>query len=134
MESIEKVILTINGGSSSIKFSLYKNGEPLLLLLSGEIESIGTTRAKLNYKTNTEHNQNSIDISVADNDAAANYLIDWLEKTDYFNAIKAIGHRIVHGMKHTEPEEITPELLNELKQISAYDPEHLPGEIKLIEV
>ena len=65
---------------------------------------------------------------------AANNLIDWLEKQEGFDSIKAIGHRIVHGMQHTDPEIISPELLTELKSISAYDPEHLPEEIKLIEV
>ncbi|MEO8088526.1 MAG: acetate/propionate family kinase, partial [Bacteroidota bacterium] len=50
-----------------------------------------------------------------------------------FNSVSVIGHRIVHGMKHTQPELITPELLDELKKISAYDPEHLPEEITLVE-
>jgi acetate kinase len=48
--------------------------------------------------------------------------------------VKTIGHRIVYGMEHTEPEKITDKLLKELKAISPYDPEHLPAEIKLIEV
>jgi len=37
-------------------------------------------------------------------------------------------------MSHTAPELITPKLLKELKKISAYDPDHLPEEIRLIEV
>jgi acetate kinase len=37
-------------------------------------------------------------------------------------------------MKLTTPQQITPKLLTELKAISSYDPEHLPEEIKLIEV
>ena len=61
-------------------------------------------------------------------------LADWLEKQEGFDSVKAIGHRIVHGMKHTQPEIISSELLKELKKISAYDPEHLPEEIKLIEL
>jgi acetate kinase len=48
--------------------------------------------------------------------------------------VRAVGHRIVQGMEHTSPEKITNKLLNQLKAISAYDPEHLPSEIKLIEV
>jgi acetate kinase len=36
-------------------------------------------------------------------------------------------------MKHTEPERITQELLDELHRISPYDPDHLPREIQLIE-
>ena len=42
-------------------------------------------------------------------------------------------HRIVHGMTHNEPERVTPELLDELRRITPYDPEHLPLEIELIE-
>jgi acetate kinase len=40
---------------------------------------------------------------------------------------------VVHGMQHSNPERVTPELLSELKRITPYDPEHLPREIELIE-
>ena len=127
-------ILTINGGSSSIKFSLYKIKEPLEQLFNGEIENIGTKKATLNFNNNTNQQKNSIDIEAADHDEAANHLIAWLEKQEHFDSVKGIGHRIVHGMHHTEPELVTDDLLNELKKISAFDPDHLPEEIKLIEV
>ncbi len=128
------MILTINGGSSSIKFSLYRIDEPLKQLFSGEIENIGTKKSILNFNNNKDQQKNSFDIEAADHDEAANHLIDWLEKQEQFDSVKAIGHRIVHGMKHTQPELVTDDLLNELKKISAFDPEHLPEEIKLIEV
>lgn len=48
-------------------------------------------------------------------------------------SVKAVGHRVVHGMKHSEPERITPKLLAELHRITPYDPDHLPREIGLIE-
>ena len=127
-------ILTINGGSSSIKFSSYKRKEPLEQLFYGEIENIGTQNTKLNFFNPVTEEKNSINIKSTDHDETANNLIDWLEKQEGFDSIKAIGHRIVHGMKHTEPEIITDDLLNELKKISAFDPEHLPQEIKLIEI
>lgn len=133
MKSSNNSILTINGGSSSIKFALYEIAVSLRLLLSGEIESIGTKNTKLNFKNSITNNKNSIAITAADHEVGAIILLDWLEKLDDFNSLLAIGHRIVHGMNHTEPELITAELLNELKEISTYDPEHLPGEIKLIE-
>ena len=47
--------------------------------------------------------------------------------------INGIGHRVVHGMHHTSPEIVTPELLDELHRITPYDPDHLPAEIELIE-
>ncbi len=127
-------ILTINGGSSSIKFSAYRIKETLEQLLNGEIENIGSKKATLNFKNNTDQQKDSFDIEASDHDQAANHLIDWLEKQEDFTSISAIGHRIVHGMQHTEPELVTEDLLNELKKISAFDPEHLPEEIKLIEI
>jgi acetate kinase len=128
------MILTINGGSSSIKFSLYKIDEPLKQLFGGEIENIGSKKSTLNFNSATNQQKNSIDIEASDHSQAANYLTDWLDKQEHFDSVKAIGHRIVHGMKHTKPELVTDDLLIELKKISAFDPDHLPEEIKLIEV
>ena len=130
----DECILTINGGSSSIKFSLYKIEDPLKQMFNGQIENIGSSKAKLSFNISATEQKNSINIKSTDTDEAANNLIDWLEKQEGFDSIKAIGHRIVHGMKHTEPEIISTELLQGLKKISPYDPEHLPEEIKLIEV
>jgi acetate kinase len=127
-------ILTINGGSSSIKFSLYRMSESLEELFSGEIENIGSEKATLHFTTAKDQQENNISFQASTHDEAADHLIHWLGKQEDFHSVKAIGHRIVHGMKHTEPELITDSLLIELKKISAFDPEHLPEEIKLIEV
>lgn len=127
-------ILTINGGSSSIKFSIYKIEDSLTLMLNGQIKDIGKPKAELSFKNALNEQNNAIKIQAKNHNEAALFLIDWLEKQTAFNNVKAIGHRIVHGMKHTAPEIIDPELLNDLKRISAYDPDHLPEEIKLIEV
>jgi acetate kinase len=59
--------------------------------------------------------------------------MDWLEGRHGFESIRAVGHRVVHGMQHTAPELVTGELLEELHRISPYDPDHLPREIELIE-
>jgi len=127
-------ILTINGGSSSIKFASYKIEDSLVQLFYGEITSIGTKKAKFRFNNTVTQETNSASIEANDHDQAVSHLIDRLEKLEGFDSVRAIGHRIVHGMKHTEPEMITRELLDELNKISAYDPEHLPEEIKLIEV
>ncbi|MEO7046952.1 MAG: acetate/propionate family kinase, partial [Ferruginibacter sp.] len=127
-------ILTINGGSSSIKFSFYRMSESLEELFSGEIENIGSENATFHFTTAKDQQINSSDFDATTHEEAADHLIHWLGKQEGFHSVKAIGHRIVHGMKHTEPELITDSLLIELKKISAFDPEHLPEEIKLIEV
>ncbi len=117
-----------------LKFSLYKIEEPLKQIFNGQIENTGSAKAKLNFNNSVTGSKNSISIKAADHNEAADHLIEWLEKQEGFGSIKAIGHRIVHGMNHTEPEIISSKLLKELKKISAYDPDHLPEEIKLIEV
>jgi acetate kinase len=130
----DEFILTINGGSSSIKFSLYKIEESLKQIFNGQIENIGSVKAKLSSYNSITQQKNNISIKAAGHDEAADHLFDWLEKQENFGSVKTIGHRIVYGMKHTKPEIISSKLLNELKKISVFDPEHLPEEIKLIEV
>ena len=100
MQSKNK-ILTINGGSSSIKFSLYKIEDSLKELFSGEIENIGNNNTNLNYHDKLLDKKESLKINSTDQNSAANFLIDWLEKKEEFKSVAAIGHRIVHGMKHT---------------------------------
>ena len=133
MEANKSCILTINGGSSSIKFALYNIEEELVLLLYGQIENIGTKNTKLSFNNTITNQEEHINVEQAGQELIASLLIDWLEKQDGFGSVKAIGHRIVHGMKHTEPKQITPSLLEEFRVISAYDPEHMPGAVKLIE-
>lgn len=126
-------ILVINGGSSSIKFALYEAGKSPKRILSGHIDRIGRPGATLTFTDPVTHQPSSCSVKVTDQPSAVNLLVDWLEKQTVFESIKAIGHRIVHGMEHTEPERITQSLLDELRRISAYDPDHLPAEINLIE-
>ena len=61
------------------------------------------------------------------------FLLDWLAAHADSGVIRAVGHRVVHGMAHHAPERITPALLAELRQFRAFDPDHLPGELALIE-
>lgn len=59
-------ILSINSGSSSVKFFLYRIKEPLEQLLNGEIENIGTKKPKLNFNNTVEQQKNSCDIEAKD--------------------------------------------------------------------
>ncbi len=127
-------ILTINGGSSSIRFALYQVGEPLKKELHGKVDRIGLTGTNLTFNDGTEKQPESRKVAAAaDHKSAANSLIDWLEEQKSFESVRAVGHRVVHGMKHTAPELVTQELVDELHRISPNDPDHLPREIELIE-
>ncbi len=125
-------ILIINAGSSSIKFALFEIKEEPVLKLSGKIEKIGLQKGKLVVKENEVKKE--IDINADDFNAAIISLIEWCKKQSWFENVKATGHRIVHGMHHTNPEIITEKFLNELNNIADYDPEHLPAEIAIIQL
>jgi acetate kinase len=126
-------ILTINGGSSSIKFALYQIEEPLKRGLYGTIDRIGVSGTNLTFRDATRNQQDTRNVAAPDHKSAVNFLIDWLEKQNGFESVQAVGHRVVHGMQHTAPELVTQALLDELYRISPNDPDHLPREIELIE-
>jgi len=126
-------VLTVNGGSSSIKFALYRTDEPPQRNLYGKVDRIGFGGTNLTFNDPTRNQQGSRDINASDHRSAATFLIDWLEEQIDFASVRAVGHRVVHGMKYIEPERVTPEVLDALYRIRPYDPDHLPGEIVLIE-
>jgi acetate kinase len=126
-------LLTINGGSSSIRFALFDIGEPLQRLLDGKIDRIGLHGTNLTFKDATVQSQNTHTLDAGDSHSVVGFLLDWLETQQAFASVRAVGHRVVHGMTHSEPERVTPGLLDELRRITPYDPDHLPLEIELIE-
>jgi acetate kinase len=126
-------LLTINGGSSSIRFALYEEGEPLRLLLNGKVDRVGLSGTNLSFEEATGLSQDSRIIDPARHSSAVAFLLDWLETQQVFASVKAVGHRMVHGMTHSAPERVTQELLGELRRITPYDPEHLALEVELIE-
>lgn len=126
-------ILTVNGGSSSIRFALYEMAGSLERGLFGKIDRIGLSGTTLSFDDATGHFHGTRSIGAADHQTAAPALIDWLAAQDGFASVQAVGHRVVHGMQHTEPEPVTEVLLEALHRIELYDPDHLPCEIELIE-
>lgn len=133
MKTTHAQILTINGGSSSIKFALYQVGKPLKRGLYGKVDRIGLSGTNLTFHDAEDKPQAGRKLMAADHRSAANALMDWLEQQIEFKSVKGVGHRVVHGMQHTEPEMVTKKLLAELRRISPNDPDHLPREIELME-
>ena len=133
MRAEPSCVLTINGGSSSIRFAIYEAGEKPTLRSAGKIDRIGLSGTNLVWSELSESKQSPLSISGKGHAAAVKFLLRWLESQAFFKSIVAVGHRVVHGMKHLEPARVTRKLLMELRSITPYDPDHLPGEIKLIE-
>ena len=126
-------VLAINGGSSSVRFALYEEGEQLQKRLVGKVDRVGLSGMNLTFKDSSAPSQNGRLIAVGPHNSAVDFLLDWLETQPLFASVRAVGHRVVHGMAHSGPEQITPELLDDLRRITPYDREHLPLEIDLIE-
>ena len=136
---VKALFLTINGGSSSIKFALFQSdghesGEPLARLLQGTVDGIGVAKGTFAVKGSNEADNFSRPALLPDHQAAVGVLMDWIEGRIERGALTAVGHRIVHGgPKYWQPQRITPEMLAELRSLSPFDPEHLPEEIELAE-
>jgi acetate kinase len=136
MKPADPRILTVNGGSSSIKFALFEAGDSLRRVLEGRIERIGLPEASLWMKGLNQADNFSRRVTAPDHTAAVEVLMDWIEKRGGRDrdALTAAGHRVVHGgPKYSEPQRITAEMVNELHRLSPFDPEHLPEEIQLTE-
>ena len=133
MNAAPPCILTINGGSSSIRFAVYEAGGALRRQLDGKIDRIGVSGTNLVVTDAAGTPQVSRRLGAAGHRTAVGVLLDWLEAQPIFVSVTAVGHRVVHGMTHSAPEKVTPKLLAELHRITPYAPEHLPREIGLIE-
>jgi acetate kinase len=128
-------ILTVNGGSSSIKFALYQMGAQPQKGLHGKIDRIGLLGTSFAFDDPARKQQDELDIDERDHRSAANFLLDWLDEQIGLSSITAVGHRVVNGgAKYREPHPITRAVLEELRRISAFAPEHLPSEIDLIDM
>ncbi len=134
MKPADPRILTINGGSSSIKFALFEAGDPLQRILEGGIERIGLPEAAMRAKGPDQADNFSRLVTAPDHTAAVGVLMDWIEERIGSDALTAVGHRVVHGgPKYSMPQRISAEMIEELHKLSPFDPEHLPEEILLTE-
>lgn len=122
--------LTINAGSSSIKFALY-DVETLEQTASGTIAGIGFEKATL---STTGQQPETSELSPSDLTTAISAMQEWLAGQTTLDNLVAIGHRIVHGgPKFNESVVITPEVVEQLRELISFAPVHLPAEIQLIE-
>src|ERR1051325_1371948 len=128
-------ILTINGGSSSLRFALFSVVEKSLdRVLAGKFERIGLPGARLTTTEAPAKQKIERKIEAADHLACVPILVEMLEPKLGKGGLSAVGHRVVHGgPRYREPQRIDATMLEELRRIGPFDPEHLPAEIALME-
>ncbi len=134
MQTKEARILTINGGSSSIKFAIFDARESLHRICGGTIDRIGLPNAAMRIEGTRVEEEVSDSVSAIDYAAATGMMLDWIEQRLGNHALTAVGHRVVHGGPNFgQPRRIDPGMMEELRRISPFAPEHLPGELQLID-
>jgi len=134
MKSANPRILTINGGSSSIKFALFDAGDSLQRIVEGGIERIGLPDATFRAKSLGQAYDFSRLVTAPDHAVAVSILMDWIEQHSGSVPLTAVGHRVVHGgAKYSKPQRITAQMVKDLHRLTPFDPEHLPEEILLTE-
>jgi acetate kinase len=127
------IILSLNSGSSTRKFSLCRiTDKAEVLLAEGEIERIGTPSARMQVRDGKKKILS----------AKSNFPYPKAPLQQIFKAITelklpapdAAGHRLVNsGPDHFAPERITARVISELKRLIPFAPLHLPDEIRGIE-
>jgi acetate kinase len=125
-----EAVLTINAGSSSLKFSLYRvgdEGEPAAAL-EGQIEGIGT---EPHMKAKDAGGRNLVDRrwqdQGMDHSAFFRVLGQWLREQLGDTKLAGVGHRVVHGgTEFTAPVRIDDEVLAKLDRLCPLAPLHQP--------
>jgi acetate kinase len=125
---VKGTILSLNAGSSSLKFALFKSGPAMKATVRGEIEDLDSTPHFVARET-----EGAV---LADNvlpqgfDSALHTLLSFAESRLARDGQVAVGHRVVHGgADHIAPELITPALLTALEALTPLDPLHMPANL-----
>ena len=127
-------ILTLNAGSSSVKWALFRADSPPVRLASGKLERIGLPDGIVVVTNAATGESDRRTMPAVGRAEAVQVLVDHLSQRGREWNIQAVGHRVVHGgSRYADPVLLSREVMDELHRLSPYDPEHLPAEITLME-
>lgn len=130
---LERTILTVNSGSSSVKFSVYRLGASETLLLHGHLDRIGVKEGLFRIRDASGNLLADRGAEFADHAAAFDTFFGWLRSHEIFDTLHAAGHRLVHGgAEHVRPLLISPEVLDDLRALIPLAPDHLPHQIEAV--
>ena len=124
-------LLSVNAGSSTLKFRLYEMPEEKLLM-KGQYERIGLEGSCFNLKVNGEKISSLVELK--DHKDAVKLLLEHLleyKVVSSLDEIEAVGHRVVHGgNKYSKSTAINDRVLLEVEAISPLAPLHNPAALK----
>lgn len=134
---MNEVILTLNAGSSSIKFGIFERRHDTSVseqsLASGQIDGIATEgtvprlRARIGQSERIDTTLDSHSTTPTSHAAALDAVLTWLTSSGRKWMIAGVGHRVVHGGEHfSSPVQLTPSVLDTLTGLSSLAPLHQP--------
>jgi acetate kinase len=130
----DELIVTVNAGSSSIKFAIFSAMESPQRILDGQVERIGDPDPQLVTKHKDTGAEERLSIEAKTFEQAATSVAKFVLQRFAVEDVAAIGHRVVHGgLRLLEHQLITTDVAAELRQAQELDITHLPREIALIE-
>ena len=123
-------ILSVNAGSSSLKFQMYEMPEEKVLI-SGVFERIGIHESFYTIKINGEAIRKEKDLS--NHKVAFQYLVEELEENhvvERLDEIKGIGHRVVQGGAYFDKSVVvTEDVIKKIEELNVLAPLHNPAAI-----
>ncbi len=122
-------VLSVNAGSSSLKFSAYEMPEEKCLA-SGVFERIGLENSFYTIKFNNEKKKEVVDLK--DHKVAFEYLVKELQQlhiVDSLEEIEAIGHRSVQGGNISKSVIVTDEVIKTIMDNAPLAPLHNPSSV-----
>ena len=129
--------LTLNAGSSSVKFAVFdSDASSMEPLIKGKVEGIGT-RPLFSARDAGGAALDAAALAsldgLAGHDAVIALLLPWLAAHTENQPLLAVGHRVVHGGRDfTEPTLISPSVLTKLERLAPLAPLHQPHNIAAI--
>lgn len=123
-------VLSVNAGSSSLKFQAYEMPEEKVLI-SGTFERIGLDGSFYTVKVNGEKIKK--EVSLPNHKEAVRILTEELlnyHVVEDLTEIKGVGHRVVHGGDiYSHSVQIDEKVLHDIDELSALAPLHNPAHI-----
>ncbi|MEM7090042.1 MAG: acetate/propionate family kinase [Pseudomonadota bacterium] len=122
-------IVTLNAGSSSLKFGLFEPGlDDPVAICTGQVERIGESGTFVSAKaTDGQVLVNGSPGEMSDPAAALDWVLGLLQRSYPNVAITAFGHRVVHGGPDiVQPIQLTPTVIEQLDRFSPFAPLHQP--------
>ncbi|WP_349365051.1 MAG: acetate/propionate family kinase [Roseitalea porphyridii] len=129
----DTAILTLNAGSSSIKFAVFAPGDDPALRASGQVENLSPTQqTRLIVEADGERQRADIDAN--DHAGALAAILDHADRLFGDATVAGVGHRVVHGgTDFTVPTLLQPDTIAALRALEPLAPLHQPHNLACVE-